>query len=441
MKIIKVKSIKGEIKLPGDKSISHRAAIFSALAEGNSKIENFSNGADCYSTISVMRQLGVEIDLEKSILEIRGVGKNGLKKPDETLDCGNSGTTMRLMSGVLAGQNFESVLIGDDSLSIRPMRRVIEPLEMMEAEISAENNFPPIKINGSNRLKAIDYKFNVASAQVKSCVLLAGLNADGITKVINPETNRKITVSRDHTELMLKHLGAELSREFIETETGFIEEISINGESKLISKDLYVPGDISSAAFFVAAALGVENSNLMLKNVGLNPTRTGFLELLISLGFDIKIQNKKQLCGELSGDLLIKSSKNDVIKKSNIICGEMIGNLIDEIPVLAVLATQIEGGLEIREASELRVKETDRITAVVENLRRMNANVEEFPDGLKISRSKLKGAKVDSFGDHRIAMAFSVAGLFAEGETEISGADCVAISFPEFFELLKSIVE
>ena len=439
MKIKKAETIKGIIELPGDKSISHRAAIFSALAVGEAKIENFSGGEDCHSTLNVLRGLGVDINFENSGLFIKGNGKKGFKKPNKNLDCGNSGTTMRLMAGVLAGQNFDSVLIGDESLSKRPMRRIIEPLTKMNAEILTENNCPPLKISGKN-LSAADYKLPIASAQVKSCILLAGLNADGITKVINPETAEKISVSRDHTELLLKYLGAEIYENFAETENGFRQEISINSESKLTAKDIYVPGDISSAAFFIAAASCLKNSELTIKNVGLNETRTGFLKLLIDFGFNVEIFNQKEVSGETIGDLLIKGNDDFSPRKNNLINGDVIANLIDEIPILAVLATQLEGGLEIRDAGELRVKETDRITAVAENLRRMNARVEEFPDGLRIEKSDLKAAKIDSFGDHRIAMAFAVAGLLADGETEILNAESANVSFPEFFNILQSVV-
>lgn len=439
MKIKKAETIKGTIELPGDKSISHRAAMFSAIAEGEAKIENFSGGEDCLSTLEVLRGLGVEINFENSDLFIKGVGKQGFIEPKKTLDCGNSGTTMRLMAGVLAGQDFDSVLVGDESLSKRPMRRIIEPLMQMNADILTENNRPPLEIIGKN-LIANDYELPIASAQVKSCVLLAGLYADGITKVINPETSGKISVSRNHTELLLKYLGAEISEEFIETANGFRQEISINSDSKLTAKDIYVPGDISSAAFFIAAASCLKDSELMLKSVGLNETRTGFLNLLISFGFNIEIENQRKVSGEIIGDILIKGKNDFSPQTNNVISGDVIANLIDEIPILAVLATQIEGGLEIRDAGELRVKETDRITAVAENLRRMNANVEEFPDGLRIEKSELKAAKLDSFGDHRIAMAFAVAGLLADGETEILNPQSADISFPEFFNILQSIV-
>ncbi|HEV8158812.1 MAG TPA: 3-phosphoshikimate 1-carboxyvinyltransferase, partial [Pyrinomonadaceae bacterium] len=389
MKLKKAETIKGTIELPGDKSISHRAAMFSAIAEGEAKIENFSGGEDCFSTIKVLRDLGVEINIENSMLFIKGVGKKGFKKPQKNLDCGNSGTTMRLMAGVLAGQDFDSVLVGDESLSKRPMRRIIEPLAQMNAEILTENNRPPLKIRGNN-LSAADYELPIASAQVKSCVLLAGLHADGITKVINPETSEKISVSRNHTELLLKYLGAEIEEEFIATETGFRQEISTNSKSKLTAKDIYVPGDISSAAFFIAAALCLKDSELIIKNVGLNKTRTGFLDLLIDFGFNIEIKHQKEVSGETIGDLLIKGNNDFTPRGNNVINGDVIANLIDEIPILAVLATQIEGGLEIRDAGELRVKETDRIAAVAENLRRMNTRIEEFPDGLRIEKSKLK---------------------------------------------------
>ncbi len=441
MKIKSANKISGEINLPGDKSISHRAAIFSAMANGESKIENFSSAADCASTLECLRTLGVEIERENSAVYIKGVGKNGFQKPSKKLDCGNSGTTVRLLSGVLAGQNFDSVLIGDESLSIRPMKRVITPLEKMGAKIESENNCLPMKIFGKNPLDAIEYEMPVASAQVKSCVTLAGLNADGITKVQSPKTGNQTPSSRNHTEIMLKNLGAEISEEFLESGGGeFVHQVSVSGKSVLTAKDFRVPSDISSAAFFAVAAACLKNSDLLIKNVGLNPTRTAFLDVLKRFGARIEILNENENGGEIIGDLRV-FGKDEIKTENTLIGGDIIANLIDEVPILAVFGTQIEGGLEIRNAEELRVKESDRIASVVENLRRMNATVEEFPDGLHIEKSDLKGAKLESFGDHRIAMAFSIAALFATGETEISGAESANISFPEFFKILADIVK
>jgi len=434
LKVQPAKSIVGKITLPGDKSISHRAAIFSAMAEGETRIENFATSADCASTLDCLRNLGVEIRQENSTVFVKGVGKTGFQKPSKNLDCGNSGTTVRLLAGVLAGQSFDSVLVGDESLSKRPMKRIIEPLTKMGAKIEAENYCAPLKIKGKNPLQSISYKLPVASAQVKSCILLAGLNAVGKTEI-------QSATSRNHTELMLRYLGAEIEEKFVETENGFVHQVSIDGNSKLLAKDLQIPSDISSAAFFIVAAACLKDSEIVLENVGLNPTRTAIVEVLQALGADIGVLNQKEVCNEIVGNLLVRGRTSFAPKTaSNIISGDVIANLIDEIPILAVFGTQIENGLEVRNAQELRVKESDRIAAVVENLRRMNADVEEFADGFRVGKSDLKGATVDSFGDHRIAMAFAVAALFAGGETEIVGAECAKVSFPEFFQTLKKIV-
>ena len=442
MKIQPANNLRGDINLPGDKSISHRAALLSAMANGDTRIENFASSADCASTLGCLKDLGVEIRRENSTVFVKGVGKTGFRKPSKELDCGNSGTTVRLLSGILAGQNFDAVLIGDESLSKRPMRRVIEPLTQMNAKFEAAENRLPLTIRGANPLQPISYKLPVASAQVKSCVLLAGLNAAGKSKVQNPKSKVRAATSRNHTELMLKYLGAEIEENYIESEDGYVQEISIDGNSKLTAKDLAVPSDISSAAFFIVAAACLKNSEIVLRNVGLNPTRTAILEVLKNFSAEIEITDEREVCNELIGDLRVSGNRNFAPKPNlNIIGGEIISNLIDEIPILAVFGTQIENGLEIRDAAELRVKESDRIAAVVENLRRMNAKVEEFPDGLKVYQSDLKGAKIESFGDHRIAMAFSIAALFADGETEISGAEYAAVSFPEFYEVLDKIVK
>ncbi len=440
MKIQPANSLNGRIRLPGDKSISHRAAIFASMATGETRIENFATSADCASTLDCLRKLGVEIRRENSTVLIKGVGKNGFSVPKTELDCGNSGTTMRLLAGVLAGQNFDSILIGDESLQKRPMRRIIEPLSQMGAQIESENFCAPLKIHGSNPLQTISYRLPVASAQVKSCILLAGLNAAKKSKIQNPKSKIQSPTSRNHTELMLRYLGAEIEESFLEVEGGFVQEISVAGNSKLVAKNLNIPSDISSSAFFIVAASCLKNSEIILENVGLNPTRTAILDVLRLFGADIEVLNQKEICNEMVGDVRVGGCGNFASKaSSNIISGDVIANLIDEIPILAVFGTQIENGLEIRGAEELRVKESDRIAATVENLRRMNATVKEFPDGFLVEKSDLKGAKVNSFGDHRIAMAFAVAALLAGGETEIVGAECAGVSFPEFFEILLSV--
>lgn len=432
MKIQQAERLEGKIKLPGDKSISHRAAIFSALAEGKTKIENFSTAADCASTLDCLENLGVRIEREGATVWVEGAGKSGFRKPSKELDCGNSGTTMRLLSGVLAGQNFDSVLTGDESLSKRPMTRVIAPLEKMSAKIEAEDGHAPLRIRGANPLSAIDYELPVASAQVKSCVLLAGLNADGKTSVLEK------TATRDHTERMLRWLGVGVEENQIENG----KRITVSGGARLAARDLQVPSDISSAAFFLVAASCVENSEIVLENVGLNSTRAAIIEVLRNFGAGVEITDEKQICNEPVGVLRVKGKKELIPNaSSNLLSGEIIANLIDEIPIIAVFGTQAADGLEVRDAAELRVKESDRIAATVENLRKMGAKVEEFADGFRIEKSALRGARVESFDDHRIAMAFAVAALFAEGETEIVGAEAAKISFPEFFETLSAIVK
>ena len=430
MKIQPAAFLQGAIKLPGDKSISHRAALFSALANGETVIENFATSADCASTLDCLRKLGVEISRENSRVFVKGVGKKGLKKPAENLDCGNSGTTMRLLSGILAGQNFDSGLIGDESLSLRPMKRVIEPLTQMGAKITATDFHAPLKISGVNPLKAAAFEPKIASAQLKSCLLLAGLNADGTTSILEK------TPTRDHTERMFRFLGADVRE--TETENGVI--ISVAGDSVLTAKNLQIPSDVSSAAFFIVAAACLKNSEITLKSVGLNPSRTGIIEVLRNFGANIEIDGDREICGEPVGDLRVGGGISKPRVTNNKVGGAIIANLIDEIPILAVFATQIEGGIEIRNAGELRVKESDRIAAVVANLKSMNAEVEEFPDGLRVGKSKLRGANLESFGDHRIAMAFAVAALFADGETQINEAECAAVSFPEFFSVLTNVV-
>ena len=413
--------------MPGDKSMSHRAAMFAAIAEGTTKIGNFAASADCASTLGCLSALGIGVEREGSNVTVKGAGKNGFTKPKSDLDCGNSGTTMRLMAGILSGQRFESVLTGDESLQKRPMKRVIDPLTQMGASIASENGCAPLRIKGSG-LAGLEYRLPVASAQIKSCVLLAGLFADGETTVIEP------TPTRDHTERMLRWFGCELIEETADSG----KRITISGDHVLKANDFVVPGDVSSSAFFLVAAACLPGSSLVLENVGLNPSRIAVIDALKRFGANIDIQNERIACNEPVGDiavsgLIAQSGESHVLK------GEIIANLIDEIPILAVFGTQLDGGLEIRDARELRVKESDRITSVVTNLRAMGAEVSEFEDGLKVERSNLTAAAIDSFGDHRIAMAFAVAGLLATGETEIIGADCAAVSYPSFFEDLTSV--
>lgn len=396
-----------------------------ALSEGVTTIENFSPGADCASTLSCLEQLGVKIARNENTVIIYGVGKNGLKQPGEDLDCGNSGSTMRMLAGVLAGQDFTSVMTGDASLSARPMQRVIEPLSQMGAEFGSTEGHAPLTVRGTRPLKAISYTLPKPSAQIKSCVLLAGLFADGETTVV------ETVPTRDHTERMLPHFGVEVRSDGT--------NISVSGNAQLTAANLTVPADISSAAFFMCAAAALKNSELTLLNLGLNPSRTAIVDVLKSLGAVITITNESSLGAEPVGDVIVRGS--NLRWNNEVIGGKLTAALIDEIPILAVLGTQVEGGLEIRDAAELRIKESDRIAAVVHNLKAMGTAVEEFPDGLRIERSNLKGAPIETFHDHRIAMAFAVAGLFADGETEIRGSECVNISFPGFFSLLEQITE
>lgn len=443
MKIKPANFIKGKINLPGDKSISHRAAMLLAMAEGEAKIENFSTSEDCTSTLVCLQNLGVEIRRNDKTVFIRGVGKKGFTKPAQELDCGNSGTTMRLLAGILAGQNFETILVGDESLQKRPMERIIKPLRLMGAKIkSSDEATAPLKIRGKNPLKPIEYILPLASAQVKSCILLAGLNAAGETKVLNPESKKRISPSRNHTELMFKYLGAKITEDFGETGKLFIHEAAVKGDSKLKAKDIKIPADISSAAFFLVAASCLKGSEITVKGVGLNVTRSAIIEILQGFGAKIEVLNKRRISNEIIGDLKVFGTDKPKPKVlSNKIKGDIIANLIDETAILAIFGTQIESGLEIRNALELRAKESDRISAIVENLRRMNADVTEYPDGFRVGKSNLSGAEIDSYGDHRIAMAFAVAGLFAKGETEITGAECIKISFPKFFQVLQNVVK
>lgn len=437
----------GRLHLPGDKSISHRAAIIAALAGGSSLLSNFSTSADCASTLDALRSLGVSVSREGNEVLVQGMGPAGLRAPggsgSEPLDCGNSGSTMRMLAGVLAGYDFESILTGDESLRSRPMKRIIEPLELMAARVSSENGRPPLRIAGSNLLKSISYTLPVASAQVKSCILLAGLRANGRTEVIE-----RLGATRDHTERMLRWFGASLETRTDESSGSSVNIVSIDGPASLSSRDVKIPGDISSAAFLIAGAALLPGSDLTIEDVGLNPTRTQFLATLRSFGFDIEVREGKSAGNESVGTVRVRAQEfpDDSLQRErdvpNLVRGRLIPQLIDELPLLAVVGTQISGGLEIRDAAELRVKEADRISTTVRNLRAMGAAVEEYDDGLRVAGSApLHGATLDSFGDHRIAMAFTVAAMLADGPSEIAGADCVAISFPEFFDLLASVTD
>jgi len=428
MKVSRADRVVGEVRVPGDKSISHRAAMLSAIADGATRITNYATSVDCANTLECFRRLGVTIEKSGTDVTIHGVGKRGLIEPTTELDCSNSGTTMRLISGILAGQSFRSTLTGDASLCSRPMKRIIEPLTQMGAEIESSDGHAPLIIRGDD-LRAIRYEPPVASAQIKSCVLLAGLFAEGRTTVVEK------TPTRDHTERMLRHFGVTVNNLLNDGHS----EISVDGGAVLKARHIDVPGDISSAAFLLVAAACLPDSNLKLLNMGVNPTRSAILDVLHGFGIGVRIENLRESSGEPVADIAVSGTRSEPANVDNSLRGKIIANLIDEIPILAVLGTQLKNGLEVRDAGELRVKESDRIAAVAENLRRMNAEIEEYPDGFRVGRSKLKGAKIDSFGDHRIAMAFGIAGLFADGETAIVGADCVDVSFPDFFDLLSHV--
>ena len=419
------RNILGTLRLPGDKSISHRYAMLGAFAEGTSRFSNFSTGADCASTLSCMQALGARVrKLDDGRIEVDGVG--GRVTPvDHPLDCGNSGSTMRMISGILAPQQGSFTLIGDDSLSRRPMERIRKPLAEMGANISLTDGHAPVTIQGT-QLRAIDYTTPVPSAQVKSCILLAGLQTAGDTTV------RESLRTRDHSELALRAFGAQLNRS--------IDSVTITGPQTLHAIEAAVPGDISSAAFFLCAAALFPGSGLILDGIGLNPTRATLLDVLTALGARIAVLQLQESHSELVGTVQITTDPGGL--GSTTISGALAAQLIDELPVLAAIGPYTSGGIRIRDAKELRVKESDRIALVARNLRAMGAEVEEFEDGLDVpGGQKLHGAVIDSGGDHRIAMAFSVAALRAEGETLIQGAESAAISFPEFFDLLDMVAE
>ena len=421
----KVTSLKGEVTIPGDKSISHRAVMFGSLAEDTTEVTNFLQGADCLSTISCFRKLGIQIENTADRILIHGKGLHGLSESSETLDTGNSGTTTRLISGILAGQSFTTFLNGDASIQTRPMKRIMTPLSMMGADITSlnGNNCAPLRICGGH-LHGITYQSPVASAQVKSCVLLAGLYADAPTSVTEP------VLSRNHTELMLAGFGAKV------TSSG--TTATIEPEPDLKGMKIEVPGDISSAAYFIAAGLIIPNSEILVKNVGINPTRDGILRVAKEMGGDITVLNEKISGGEPTCDLLVRSSS----LKGVTVGGEIIPTLIDEIPMIAVMACFAEGTTIIKDAQELKVKESNRIDTVVTNLKAMGAHIEATDDGMIIEGGyPLHGAVIDSHLDHRIAMSFAVGALNADGETTIEGADCVKISYPKFYETLESLIQ
>lgn len=425
MKIKHVGRIRGEVTVPGDKSISHRSIMLGALAKGNTEIHNFLEGADCLSTISCFSKMGISIENKNGIITVHGKGLHGLTAPDCVLDCGNSGTTTRLISGILAPQPFSVVLTGDASIQKRPMKRIMEPLSMMGANIKSinDNGCAPLSIHGTP-LKGIHYVSKVASAQVKSCILLAGLYAEGETSVTEPQ------LSRNHTELMLRFFGADV--------TSNKTTASIRPASELQGRKIMVPGDISSAVYFVAAGLLLPNSEVLIRNVGINPTRAGLLTVCRKMGAELELLNEDHSFSEPTADLLIRSGS----LKGTVIDGALIPAMIDELPTVALMACFAEGTTIIKDAQELKVKESNRIAITVENLRAMGADVEETEDGMIIHGGRpLHGAVIDSHKDHRIAMTFAVAALAAEGETEILDADCVDISYPAFFQDLKALTK
>jgi len=428
------RNVRGSVRLPGDKSISHRYAMLAGIADGPSRLENYSTGADCASTLGCMRSLGVawqrmDVAGPDNVIEVQGCGLS-LAAPASALDCGNSGSTMRMLSGIVAGQRFTSEMVGDESLSRRPMQRVIQPLTAMGAQIASQDGKPPLRVTGS-ALKAIDYKMPVASAQVKSCLLFAGLFAEGETRI--EESVR----TRDHGEVALRAFGAQVDRG-VGPSGSSGNVVRIRGGQRLRGIEARIPGDLSSAAFFLCAAALFPGAQLTIPNLLLNPTRARLLDILMQMGLRISVTQLDEIHGEMVGSLQVDGLR----LKGATIAGADSAALIDEIPVLAAIAPYTEQGIEVRDARELRVKESDRIAAVATNLRLMGAQVEEREDGLKIPGGQtLLGAELDSFGDHRIAMAFAVAALRAEGETLIRGSESAAISYPAFFPTLEEVVE
>lgn len=418
--------LKGSFELIGDKSISHRAVMFSSISKGHNKISNFLMGEDCLSTISCFRKMGVDIQIDGKDVYVKGNGLYGLKRPKEILDVGNSGTTIRLMMGILAGNKFDATLIGDNSIAKRPMKRVTDPLRLMGCNMEGKDdaNYTPMKIYGGD-LKAIDYHMPVASAQVKSALILASLYANDTSFIYEK------VKSRNHTEIMLKSFGADINVENL--------KISVNPVNELFSQDIYVPGDISSAAFIIVSALITKGSEVIIKNVGLNETRTGIIDVVKNMNGNIEIINERLVGGELVGDLLVRYTKDLC---ATTIDKDIIPRLIDEIPVIAVLATQAEGTTIIKDAQELKVKESNRIKSMVENLKILGADIEELEDGMIIKgKSKLNGGKIKTFKDHRIAMAFSTLNLISDEKIKLDNEDCINVSFPGYFDLIKSLTK
>jgi len=419
------RNVRGSVSLPGDKSISHRYAMLAGIADGPSRLGNYSTGADCASTLGCLRSLGVKWERKDgadNIIEVQGSGLS-LTAPSQPLDCGNSGSTIRMLSGILAAQKFSSAMAGDESLSRRPMERVITPLTAMGAQIKSQNGRPPLRITGGN-LKGIDYQMPVASAQVKTCLLFAGLLAEGETRIEEPLR------TRDHGEVALRAFGADLECKG--------NAVRIRGSQRLRGIDVRIAGDISTAAFFICAAALFPGSQLTVTSLLMNPTRARLLDLLMHMGLRIYVTELRGVYGELVGTLQVEGSR----LKGTTIAGADTAALIDEIPVLAAIAPYTEQGIEVRDARELRVKESDRIASITTNLRAMGAQVEEREDGLKIPGGQsLRGAELESFDDHRIAMAFSIAALRARGETLIRGSECAAISYPAFFSVLEELTE
>ncbi|MBM3765850.1 MAG: 3-phosphoshikimate 1-carboxyvinyltransferase [Acidobacteria bacterium] len=418
------KALCGSVRIPGDKSISHRYAMLAALANGTSVLKNFSAGADPHSTLGCVASLGIAVEKDGGEIKVHGKGVRGLSAPTGDLDAGNSGSTIRMLSGILAAQPFSTTIFGDPSLSRRPMKRIMTPLQQMGARIDAvDGTYPPITIHGTRELKPIHYELPVASAQVKSCVLFAGISIDGETAVTEPMK------TRDHSEIALREFGADISSEG--------RTAKIRGGRDLEPRELYVPGDLSGAAFFLVATLMARDANVVLYDVGVNPSRTALIDFLVGGGGRIKVLDVRSSGGELVGDLQVNSSQF----KGGVIEGALTAALIDEIPVLAVLGAASENGLTVKDAGELRVKETDRIATVAENMRRMGVEVQTDADGFHVpGKQTFRAAEVDSFGDHRIGMAFAVAGLAAEGgETVVNEAEAASVSFPEFFATLEAI--
>ncbi|HIX49261.1 MAG TPA: 3-phosphoshikimate 1-carboxyvinyltransferase [Candidatus Mediterraneibacter caccavium] len=429
MELCSITGLKGRVAVPGDKSISHRCIMFGSIADGITEVRNFLEGADCLATIRCSRSLGIEIEEKDASVIVHGKGLHGLSAPDSILDAGNSGTTTRLLSGILAGQPFESRLSGDESLNSRPMKRIIDPLTRMGAHISSipGNGCAPLRITPSS-LHGIHYDSPVASAQVKSCILLAGLYADGETSVTEP------SLSRNHTELMLREFGADIRTTHALDSTK--ATASIRPCSGLYGQKITVPGDISSAAYFIAAGLIVPDSEILIENVGINPTRAGILKVCEDMGGNITLLNERTEGGEKIADILVETSSLHGIT----IEGDIIPALIDEIPVIAVMAAVAEGTTVIKDAAELKVKETDRIETVTDNLKAMGCNVTPTADGMIITGGKLRGASIHTLLDHRIAMAFSIAALVAEGTTKILDSKCVDVSYPTFYDTFEQLL-